>query len=94
MMVHFVCSITVEGTDEKRIRAALKRYGKIESVKIDAAAFPPAIVRFATHEQARILSVGEEGRRVLPVASTHNTMSDRTMVEMRSGRDDDDGRGW
>ena len=85
----------VEGTDEKRIRAALKRYGKIESVKIDAAAFPPAIVRFATHEQAR--AAKRAAKRLKSVAGGVDTQYNERSYDGRKGeqgRDDDDGRGW
>ena len=85
----------VKDTDETVIRAALSEYGEIVSVRFEVGAWPPAIVRFATHEAAR--GARRAAAELKHVAGGVDTLFNERSYDGRrgeEGRDDDDGRGW
>ena len=84
-----------DGIDESLIRDALETYGEIISVTCEADAWPPAIVRFSTHEAAR--SVRRDAKELTHIASGIDTLYNERSYDGRkneAGRDNDEGRGW
>ena len=84
-----------DGIDEASIQEALQTYGEIISVTCEADAWPPAIVRFSTHEAAR--SVRRDAEELKHIAGGIDTLYNERSYDGRKGeteRDDDDGRGW
>ena len=83
----------VKDTDEIAIRAALSEYGEI--VRIEMGEWPPATVRFATHEAAR--GARRAAEELTHIAGGIDTLYNERSYDGRkdeAGRDDDDGRGW
>ena len=82
-----------EGVDEPVIRARLQGFGQITSVAFGT--FPPAVVRFSTHEVA--LAVKRAAAELTGLCGGIDTLYNEQSYDGRmgeAGRDDDDGRGW
>ena len=90
----FVCLFDlVKGTDEIAIRTALREYGEIESIEMGE--WPPATVRFSTHEAAR--GARRAAEKLKHVAGGIDTLFNERSYDGREGdseQDADDGRGW
>lgn len=85
----------VKGVDEASIKDALHAYGEIINVTVEADAWPPATVRFSTHEAAR--SARRDAEELKHIAGGVDTLYNERSYDGRKGeaeRDDDDGRGW
>lgn len=91
-----LCFFDLEGDiDEASIRDAVKTYGEIISVTVDAQSWPPATVRFSTHEAAR--SARRDAEELKHIAGGMDTLYNERSYDGRKDeaeRDDDDGRGW
>ena len=91
-----LCFFDLEkGIDQAAIQNVLEKYGTIISVTVEADAWPPATVRFTTHEAAR--SARRDAKKLTHIAGGIDTLYNERSYDGRkdeAGRDDDEGRGW
>ena len=80
-----------DGVDESSITKALEGFGTINSIELGG--WPPAVVRFSTHEAA----IQAKRAPPLSVCGGADTLYNERSYDGRKGeegRDDDEGRGW
>ena len=89
-----------DGADEPMIKAALGSIGQILSCEIgEAGSFPPAIVRFATHDMAlavKRIFAGDPPAELLSLCKGVDTLYNEHSYDGRSGdptREDDQAKG-
>ena len=85
----------VEGVDQAAIRKALEKFGEVIEVEIEVGGWPPATVRFTTHEAA--LSAKRAATQLTHIAGSIDTLYNERSYDGRKGeegREDDKGRGW